>query len=198
VTGVQTCALPIFSRSPGTAGDTGFLGAHNDCAVCHGAKGNANNPPDGFVFLDLTAQGGDAYTAGMHRDGSVQINVQRGLAVNDLLRWFEPVGDDWRVADELRRLVEFRVDNLFEPKLPKAHYDLILCRNVLLYFSLEMRRKVFEQLAERSRAGSYLVLGAGETVIGQTDAFAASREFRGSYERRPMTDLGTGALRRAG
>ncbi|PZU60566.1 MAG: protein-glutamate O-methyltransferase [Sphingobium sp.] len=127
-----------------------------------------------------------------------QIDVQRGLAVNDLLRWFEPVGDDWRVADELRRLVEFRVDNLFEPKLPKAHYDLILCRNVLLYFSLEMRRKVFEQLAERSRAGSYLVLGAGETVIGQTDAFAASREFRGSYERRPMTDLGTGALRRAG
>lgn len=113
-----------------------------------------------------------------------QIDVQRGLAINDLLRWFEPAGDEWCANEELRRMVDFRVDNLFDPVVPSGHYDLILCRNVLLYFSLDMRRKVFERLAQHSRAGGFLVLGAGETVIGQTEDFVASKEFRGSYERR--------------
>jgi chemotaxis protein methyltransferase CheR len=113
-----------------------------------------------------------------------QIDVQRGLAISDLLRWFEPVGDDWKISDDLRRMIEFRTDNLFESTAPKGFYDLILCRNVLLYFSLEMRRKVFDQLAGHSRPGGYLILGAGETVIGQTEAFAASRDLRGCYERR--------------
>ncbi len=112
-----------------------------------------------------------------------QIDVQRGLAINDLLRWFEPAGDDWKVSDDLRRMIEFKVDNLLEPKAPGANYDLILCRNVMLYFALDKRQKVFSRLAEYSRPGSYLILGAGETVIGQTEAFTASRNFRGSYER---------------
>ncbi|HEX7781855.1 MAG TPA: protein-glutamate O-methyltransferase CheR [Sphingobium sp.] len=112
-----------------------------------------------------------------------QIDVQRGLAINDLLRWFEPVGDDWKVSDDLRRMIDFKVDNLLEPKAPSATYDLILCRNVMLYFALDKRQKVFSRLADHSRSGSYLILGAGETVIGQTEAFASSRTFRGSYER---------------
>lgn len=127
-----------------------------------------------------------------------QIDVQRGLAINDLLRWFEPVGDDWKVSEDLRRMIEFRVDNLFDSHAPKGNYDLILCRNVLLYFSLDMRRKVFEQLAGHSRPGGYLVLGAGETVIGQTEDFAASKDLRGSYERRPAKpDATVSPLRKA-
>lgn len=113
-----------------------------------------------------------------------QIDVQRGLAINDLLRWFDPVGDDWRVNDELRRMVDFRVDNLFDAHVPDGNYDLILCRNVLLYFANDARRKVFDVLASHSAQGGYLLLGAGETVIGQTQDFIASRDFRGSYERR--------------
>ena len=117
-----------------------------------------------------------------------QIDVQRGLAISDLLKWFEPVGDDWKASDELRQMIDFRQDNLFDPHVPGGPYDLILCRNVLLYFSLEMRRKVFDRLAQHSRAGGYLLLGAGETVIGQTPDFIASRDFRGSYERRTSLD----------
>ena len=112
-----------------------------------------------------------------------QIDVQRGLAVADLLRWFDPVGDDWKVSDELRRMIDFRVDNLLDPRAPSGYYDLILCRNVLLYFPPDKRRLVFDRLAARSRPGGYLLLGAGETVMGQTDDFVASRDFRGSYER---------------
>ncbi|MBK5264096.1 MAG: protein-glutamate O-methyltransferase CheR [Alphaproteobacteria bacterium] len=113
-----------------------------------------------------------------------QMEVQRGLGVTELLQWFEPAGDDWRVSRELLDMIDYRVDNLLEPVLPAGAYDLILCRNVLLYFSLELRQKVFENLARFAAPEGHLVLGAGETVIGQTDDFIASRQFRGSYERR--------------
>ena len=112
-----------------------------------------------------------------------QIDVQRGLAINDLLRWFEPAGDSWRINSELRHMIDFRVDNLFEPQAPSGSYDLVMCRNVQFYFSAEMRRKVFGCLARYCTPGGYLILGAGETVIGQTTDFTASMQFRGIYER---------------
>ena len=62
------------SRSPGSATGENFLSAHDDCSTCHGVKGNTSSPPDGFVYTDLTALGGDAYTADLHKDGSVQVN----------------------------------------------------------------------------------------------------------------------------
>ncbi len=112
-----------------------------------------------------------------------QMEVQRGLGINDLLRWFEPVGDDWQASRELLDLIDYRVDNLLEPLLPVNAFDLILCRNVLLYFSADLRRKVFDNLAHYGAQDGHLILGAGETVMGQTDDFVASRTFRGSYER---------------
>lgn len=112
-----------------------------------------------------------------------QMDVQRGLPINDLLRWFEPVGEAWRISDDLRRLIDFRIDNLFDAKVPVGHYDLILCRNVMLYFSPSMRSQAFDVLARHSPPGGYLILGAGETAMGQTDAFTANREMRGVYER---------------
>ncbi|MEO8722161.1 MAG: protein-glutamate O-methyltransferase CheR [Sphingobium sp.] len=111
------------------------------------------------------------------------IDVQRGLAINDLLLWFEPAGDDWRINAELRHMIDFRVDNLFDSKLPAGQFDLILCRNVLLYFSAERRRQVFDELARHSHAGSFLLLGAGETVIDQTADFSSSHKFPGIYGR---------------
>jgi hypothetical protein len=75
-TGTETPApfLDHGSRSPGVSTGGNFLSAHDDCSICHGVRGNTSSPPDGFVYTDLTALGGDAYTAGLHKDGSVQIN----------------------------------------------------------------------------------------------------------------------------
>lgn len=112
-----------------------------------------------------------------------QMEVQRGLGIADLLRWFEPAEDDWKASRELLELIDYRVDNLLDPLIPSGSYDLILCRNVLLYFSGDLRRKVFENLARHSAGDGHLILGAGETVMGQTEDFVASRQFRGSYER---------------
>ena len=80
-------------------------------------------------------------------------------------------------------MVDFRQDNLFECRVPTGEFDLIFCRNVLLYFSQEMRRQVFDRLARFSAPGALLFLGAGETVIGQTENFTASQQFRSLYER---------------
>jgi chemotaxis protein methyltransferase CheR len=128
-----------------------------------------------------------------------QIDVQRGLAVGDLIKWFAPQGDDWRASDELRRMIDFRRDNLFDPKAPTGTYDLLLCRNVLLYFSPERRRAVLDLLARHSHERSVLLLGAGETVIGQGDRFAPHSDHRGAYAvKSPLPDRAEGAALRFG
>lgn len=111
-----------------------------------------------------------------------QFEIQRGLSVRRMMRWFETVGEDWVASPELVRRVQFRQLNLVDDALPIGRFDVILCRNVLLYFSPAMRRHVFARLAEVMRPGGLLVLGAGETVIGQTDAFRPSPTYRGLYE----------------
>lgn len=126
-----------------------------------------------------------------------QMDVQRGLGIGDLIKWFEPAGDDWRASPELRAMIDFRTDNLFDPRAPFGEYDLLLCRNVLLYFTAERRQNVFRLLARHSHERSVLLLGAGETVIGNSDDFLPHPDFRGGYGRRLPVALDEGfAIRR--
>jgi len=111
-----------------------------------------------------------------------QFEIQRGLPVRRMVRWFETEGNDWVANPELVRRIAFRRMNLVKDPLPIGRFDVILCRNVLLYLNAELRRKVFERFAQVIRPGGLLVLGAGETVIGQTDAFRPSPRYRGLYE----------------
>ena len=113
-----------------------------------------------------------------------QFEVQRGLPVKQMIRWFaEEEGQNWRLADDIRRSVRFQVASLTGPPPSPGQFDIILCRNVLLYFTAPMRKAVFARLAEAARPDAVLMLGAGETVIGQTDAFSADVEYRGLYKR---------------
>ncbi|MBV9930134.1 MAG: protein-glutamate O-methyltransferase CheR [Alphaproteobacteria bacterium] len=113
-----------------------------------------------------------------------QFEVQRGLGVGQMLRWFdEKEGQAWQLADEVRRMVRFEVRSLLDLAPPPASFDIILCRNVLLYFCADRRRTVFARLAAAATPEAVLMLGAGETVIGQTDAFAVDPECRGLYLR---------------
>jgi chemotaxis protein methyltransferase CheR len=111
-----------------------------------------------------------------------QFEVQRGLSAIQTLRWFEQEGSGWRLLPQLRRAVRFDVHNLAEAA-PPGRFDLILCRNVLLYFGAETRRTVFDRLAGAEEEGALLMLGAAETVIGQTSQFAPDPAFRGLYVR---------------
>jgi chemotaxis protein methyltransferase CheR len=115
-----------------------------------------------------------------------QFEVQRGLPVVEMMRWFEELpGAAWRIAPDLRRSVRFEVASLLGPARPEERFDIILCRNVLLYFSPEVRRTAFARLASAAAEDGALMLGAGETVIGQTDSFVSDPECRGLYLRVP-------------
>lgn len=115
-----------------------------------------------------------------------QFEVQRGLPVLQMMRWFEELpGAAWRISQDLRRTVRFEVGSLLGPVATADRFDIVLCRNVLLYFSPEMRRAAFARLASAVAEDGALMLGAGETVIGQTDAFASDPDCRGLYLRLP-------------
>ena len=117
------------------------------------------------------------------RDGLyTQFEVQRGLPVVQMIRWMEAEGDGhWRVVDALKSRVRFRAHSLMDAPPAPGRFDIILCRNVLLYFQQAARAAVFDRLSAAIAADGFLMLGAGETVIGQSKAFVSNPEFRGLY-----------------
>ena len=111
-----------------------------------------------------------------------QFEIQRGLTAKRMLRWFEAQPDgDWVADPALLRTVTFRRLNLAAAPWPVGNFDIVLCRNVLLYLAPATKTEVFERLAATLRDDGLLVLGAGETVIGQTRQFEPSRSVRGAY-----------------
>ena len=85
-----------------------------------------------------------------------------------MIRWFEEHDGGWRAVEPLRRLVRFQVHNLLEPAPHPGQFDIVLCRNVLLYLNAERRAQVFDRIANAMAPDGWLMMGAGETVIGQT------------------------------
>ncbi len=125
-----------------------------------------------------------------------QFEVQRGLPVVQMIRWFsEGEGGTWQVSRTLTDMVRFEVRNMIEPPPHPGKFDIILCRNMLLYFTPEMRRLAFNRLAEAVASDGTLMLGAGETVLGQTDRFASDPDHRGLYI--PSSSEGQVGLSRA-
>lgn len=100
-----------------------------------------------------------------------QLEVNRGLPAPMLVRWFSRDGADWQLADAVRSLVTFRQLNLVRPLPPIGTFDIVLLRNVLIYFEPAMKRAVLESIAGVLRPGGHLLLGASETTFGLTDAF---------------------------
>ena len=116
------------------------------------------------------------------RNGSYsQFEVQRGLGINQMIKWFEECGDGWRAVEALRKPVRFQVHNLLEPPPHPGDFDIVLCRNVLLYLSPDKKTLAFERLIAGMAEDGWLMLGAGETVIGQTTKLGADINARGLY-----------------
>ena len=110
-----------------------------------------------------------------------QFEVQRGLGIQQMIKWFEEGADGWRAVEALRRPLRFQVHNLLEAPPHPGEFDIVLCRNVLLYLNEATRAKAFDRLASALAPDGWLMLGAGETVIGQTSRLVADRESRGLY-----------------
>jgi chemotaxis protein methyltransferase CheR len=127
-----------------------------------------------------------------------QMDMQRGLPINDLLRWFRPVGEDWQIASEIRAMVSFQADNLLDPRKISGAFDLILCRNVLFYFPEDKKRVAHDQILRHIHAGSYLVLGAGEMLDGSCTTFSSCRDLGCIYVADKIAGPGSAAGRLAG
>jgi len=115
-----------------------------------------------------------------------QLEVNRGLPAPLLLRHFERSGDDWRLRDPIRRMVEFRDINLAAtlPALPPM--DLVLLRNVLIYFDGFTRRAALESVARCLRPDGTLLLGGGEATVNLDRAFESAAIGRAvTYRLRP-------------
>ena len=116
------------------------------------------------------------------RAGSyTQFEVQRGLAISQMIKWFEETPEGWRAVEPLRKHLRFQVHNVLEAPPHPADFDIVLCRNVLLYLSPEKKTAAFERLASAMAEDGWLMLGAGETVIGQTGKLGADINARGLY-----------------
>jgi len=98
-----------------------------------------------------------------------QFQIQRGLGVAQMVSFFEETRVGWRASEALRNMVRFEPHNLLDTAPDPGRFDLILCRNVLLYFDRPTRQRAFERLASALAPDGRVMLGAGETTAGQTE-----------------------------
>ncbi|WP_213290138.1 protein-glutamate O-methyltransferase CheR [Bradyrhizobium sp. sGM-13] len=110
-----------------------------------------------------------------------QFEVQRGLPIQLLVKYFKQNGELWQISPELRGMVQHRQLNLLHDFSQLGTFDVIFCRNVLIYFDQETKINIFGRLAKAMEGDGFLVLGAAETVVGLTDVFKPFPDKRGLY-----------------
>ena len=112
-----------------------------------------------------------------------QFEVQRGLPIQRLVKYFEQKGQDWVVRKDLREKVAFKVMNLLELPPMLGPFDIVFCRNVLIYFEVDVKAKVLASIAQRMKPQGYLLLGSAETTIGVSNLFTPVPGSVGLYRR---------------
>jgi chemotaxis protein methyltransferase CheR len=110
-----------------------------------------------------------------------QFEVQRGLPIQMLVKYFTQINETWQVSPEIRAMVQFKQLNLLNDFSHLGTFDVIFCRNVLIYFDQDTKVNVFNRLAKVIEQDGFLVLGAAETVVGLSAGFSPHPERRGLY-----------------
>jgi chemotaxis protein methyltransferase CheR len=110
-----------------------------------------------------------------------QFEVQRGLPIQLLVKYFKQIGELWQVAADIRAMVQHRQLNLLHDFAQLGTFDVIFCRNVLIYFEQDTKINIFGRLGRAIEPDGFLLLGAAETVVGLTEAFKPLADHRGLY-----------------
>ena len=110
-----------------------------------------------------------------------QFEVQRGLPITLLVKYFKQQGDKWQLDAKIRSMVSYKRWNLLENLSPLGAFDIVFCRNVLIYFDQPTKTAVLERIARLMPNDGVLALGAAETVLGITDKFKPMPQQRGMY-----------------
>jgi chemotaxis protein methyltransferase CheR len=140
-----------------------------------------------ILATDLSTEVLEKAKAGIYS----QFEVQRGLPIQLLIKYFTQIGGCWQIAPDIRTMVAFRPLNLLADFSQLGTFDLVFCRNVLIYFDQATKTDVLERIARCTERDGYLVLGAAETVVGLTDTFKPLPDRRCLYA--PNVDTTSGA-----
>jgi chemotaxis protein methyltransferase CheR len=130
-----------------------------------------------IVATDLSQEVLEKSKAGIYS----QFEVQRGLPIQMLVKYFKQTGELWQINPDIRAMIQHRQLNLLHDFSSLGVFDVIFCRNVLIYFDQDTKIDIFNRLAKATEADGFLVLGAAETVVGLTDVFKPFPERRGLY-----------------
>jgi chemotaxis protein methyltransferase CheR len=130
-----------------------------------------------------------------------QFEVQRGLPIRMLLKHFTQDGTRWRISPALAQAVTFQTANLLQPFRQLGQFDIVMCRNVMIYFNEATKRDILKRLASVIAPDGYLFLGGAETVLGLSDELSPHQTERSLYVHRASPEaykLGVSRLRAAG
>jgi len=111
-----------------------------------------------------------------------QFEVQRGLPVQMLMHYFTQQDDHWRISERLRQMVTFRKLNLMEPAYNLGRFDVVFCRNVLIYFDGPTKGEVLDRIATTMNPGAFMLMGVAESIIGVSQSFDVAQDRRGLYK----------------
>lgn len=110
-----------------------------------------------------------------------QFEVQRGLPINLLMKYFVKEGDVWKISKDITSQVTYKKFNLLDSFMTLGKFDIIFCRNVLIYFERETKSKIFTKFETALNPDGFLFLGGAETVLGITDKFKPYKERGSAY-----------------
>jgi len=130
-----------------------------------------------IIATDLSLEVLEKSKAGIYS----QFEVQRGLPIQLLVKYFKQNGEFWQISPDIRAMVQHRQLNLLHDFSQLGVFDIIFCRNVLIYFDQDTKINIFGRLAKTMEQDGFLVLGAAETVVGLTDVFKPFPDKRGLY-----------------
>jgi chemotaxis protein methyltransferase CheR len=130
-----------------------------------------------IVATDLSQEVLEKSKAGIYS----QFEVQRGLPIQLLVKYFKQAGELWQLNADIRAMVQHRQLNLLQDFSHLGTFDVVFCRNVLIYFDQETKAGIFDRLGRTLEPDGVLLLGAAETVVGISDAFKPYPERRGLY-----------------
>ncbi len=138
-----------------------------------------DNPDYAFTLLGTDIS--DAAIAQASYGKYNRFEIERGLDKKYLQKFFTLFGDSWKIKDEIRAMVNFRKFNLMHPFTALGKFDIIFCRNVAIYFTLEDRKKLFNKLADNLVDDGYLIIGSTESLSGVCPRFIPKRHLRSIF-----------------
>ena len=137
-----------------------------------------------IVATDLSTEVLEKAKSGIYS----QFEVQRGLPVLMLIKYFTQVGEMWQIGPEIRSMVKYMPLNLLHDFSSLGRFDVVFCRNVLIYFDQATKIEVLERIADVTERDGFLVLGGAETVVGLTERFRPVADHRGLYGKPAAAD----------